>query len=398
VRVVVASSWFPFPPSNGSKLRAWHLLKELADRHEVELVTFAEPDEASEASLDALRAICRSVIVVPGNPHKPGRLSARGLASRTPRSYVQTYNPRMFAGLAACRDAADAAIAFQVGSALYLPGFRGWPRVFEEAEVGQVFGASPATRLGRVRHWLTCRKFGAFTRSLVRACSRTTVVSEVERAALGAIGCDLSRVVVVPNGVDPSLLVVSRPRAADALVYAGSLTFSANLEAVEYFLQDIWPLLRQGRPGLTFRVTGSHAGVDVQRLPNREGVVLTGHVDDISEVVGRSTVCVVPLRRGGGTRLKILEAMALGTPVVSTSKGAEGLEVRDGVHVLIADRPEAFARAVLDVLEHPALAASLAENARRLVAERYTWPRIGSLLDQVLHEAVDVERNRAKRG
>jgi glycosyltransferase involved in cell wall biosynthesis len=399
VQLVIVSSWFPYPPTNGSKLRAWHLLNELAGRHEVTLLSFAESGEASPASLDVVRRVCREVTVVRGNPHKPvGRLRVRGLLSRMPRSYVQTYSFEMATALARSRSSADAAIGLQVGTALYLPAFEGWPRVFEEAEVGQVFGEPVATRGARVRHWLTCRKYGAFMRSLVRRCSRTTVVSRVERGALGTVGCDLSRVHVVPNGVDAAYLETSRPKVPDRLIYPGSLTFSANRDAVEHFLGEIWPLLKRERPGITFHVTGSYAGVDVERLPNRQGLVLTGHVADIVDSIARSSVCVVPLRRGGGTRLKILEAMALGTPVVSTSKGAEGLDVLDGVHLLVADRPDDFARAVLGVLEDPGRASALAANARRLVAEQYTWPRIAGLLDEVLHEAVDVERCRARRG
>lgn len=395
---MLVSSWFPFPPTNGAKLRAWHLLKELASRHETSLLSFAEPDEGTEGGLDVLRRFCREVFVVHGNPHKPAaRLPVLGLLSRVPRSYALTYSPEMAALVARFRPAADVAVGLQVGTALYLSRCQGWPRVFEEAELGQILDVRRPTRIGRTRHWLTCWKYGAFVRSLVSRCTRTTVASGVELERLRAVGCDVSRVRVVPNGVDARYLEVSTPKRAGQLIYPGALTFSANLDAMEYFLGGIWPLLKQHRPGLTLVVTGSCAGVDVERLPNRKGVVLTGHVDDIADLVARSSVCVVPLRRGGGTRLKILEAMALGTPVVSTTKGAEGLEVQHGVHLLMADRPDAFAGAVLSVLEQPELATTLASNARRLVAERYTWSRIGGLIDDVIHEAVDVERHRSRR-
>ncbi len=397
MRLVIVSSWFPFPPTNGAKLRAWYLTRELASRHEVTLLSFAEPGEATGSARDRLRSVCRDVVIVGGNPHKVrGRLSRRGLLSTTPRSYAQTYSARMAAAVSRARTAADAAIGMQVGAALYLPEFRGWPRVFDEAELGQIFDVRQPTVLERLRHRLTCVKYGAFIRSLVRQCSRTTVVSDVEHALLGAIGCDVSRVRVVPNGVDEAYLGVSVLKMVDRLIYAGALTYSANRDAVEYFLGTIWPLVRRARPGSTLCVTGSYEGVDVDALPNLDGVVLTGHVENVVDEVARSSVCVVPLRRGGGTRLKILEAMALGTPVVSTSKGAEGLEVQGGVHLLVADQPEDFARAVLSVLNDGELARALASNARRLVAERYTWPRIAGLLDDVVHEAVEVERVRLR--
>jgi glycosyltransferase involved in cell wall biosynthesis len=277
---------------------------------------------------------------------------------------------------------------------LYLPRFRGWPRVFEEAEVGQVFDA-PAARgawVGRARHALTRMKYGAFTRHVVEGCSRTTVVSEHERQRLVDVGCSLSRVKVIPNGVDGRCLDIRVPKLTERLVYSGALTFSANFDAVHYFLGKILPEIRRARPAAVLHVTGDHAGVQLKSLPNRDHLVLTGHLEDVQSFVAASSVCVVPLRLGGGTRLKILEAMALGTPVVSTTKGAEGLDVVAGRHLLVADRPGDFANAVGTILDNPALAIALTDNARQLVAEKYTWSRIAGVLDEVLQEAVETER------
>lgn len=399
MRVLVASSWFPFPPDNGAKARAWSLLNEMSSRHDVTLLSFAEPGEARDDTLAALRQLCADVVVVPGNPHKAGpRLPVTGLLSHMPRSYAMTWSSEMASRLAAARQVHDVVLGLQIGTALYLATSAGWPRVFEEAEVGQIIDA-PASRGSawqRLRHRLTCRKYTAFTRHLVERCSHTTVVSARERRRLGEAGCDVSRVSVVPNGIDAACLTMRRPTVADRLVYSGALTFDANMDAVRFFLADILPLMERDRPGVTLHVTGSHAGAPIDGLPRRDALVLTGYLDDVRAFVAESHVCVVPLRRGGGTRLKIIEAMALGTPVVSTSKGVEGLDVEDGVHVLVADDAAGFARAVASVLDSPALAARLAENARALVAARYTWSRIGGTLDDALQAAVETERRRRK--
>jgi glycosyltransferase involved in cell wall biosynthesis len=135
-------------------------------------------------------------------------------------------------------------------------------------------------------------------------------------------------------------------------------------------------------------------GVPVDRLPANDGLVLTGYLDDVRPTVARSWACVVPLRVGGGTRLKVLEAMALGTPVVSTSKGAEGLEVTSGEDILIADEPADFADATLRLLDDPALRAELAANGRRLVRGRYGWDQIGEELNRFLHQVVREYRHR----
>jgi glycosyltransferase involved in cell wall biosynthesis len=398
MRLLVLSSWWPSPPANGSKLRAWHLLRELARRHEITLCSFAEPGEAGPADVDALRRWCRDVQIVPGNPHKPRTgLSWRGYFGAMPRSYAQTFTPAMADYVTRASQGADALIALQIGTALYLNGTNGQqrlPRIFEEAEAS-VIRDQPAERRRLTSAWrqrLTWRKYAAFTRQLIATASRTTVVSERERRCLAEAGCDPSRIAVLPNGVAGDYLDMHVPKQADTLIYAGSPTYAPNLDAVRWFVTEILPRVRAVRPTVRLVVTGRHDGIPIASLGQGDGVIFTGQVADVAAHVAGSAVSIAPLRRGGGTRLKILEAMALGTPVVSTTKGAEGLQVRHGAELLIADTPEAFARSILDLLEQPARALAIATQARRCIAEHYTWQRIGLRLEEILQEAVDVER------
>jgi glycosyltransferase involved in cell wall biosynthesis len=394
MKLAVLSSWYPAPPTNGAKLRAWHLLAELAARHDVTLLTFAEPGEAEAPESADLRAMCRDVRVVPGNPHKPSApLSWGAYFARMPRSYAQTFSPAMAAQVAAVSPGVDAIVAFEVGTALYLDARSQPPGIFEEAEISTIRDdvGRATSQVDRWRRTLTWRKYAAFTSRLVAATSRTTVVSEQERACLEQAGCDAAKLAVVPNGVPAAYLNVETAPRPDTLIYSGSVTYAPNLDAVTSMVSDILPRVRASRPDVAFTVTGNHGGVPIDHLRG-PGVTFAGFVPDIVTTVASTAVCVVPLRRGGGTRLKILEAMALGTPVVSTRKGAEGLEVVDGEHLLIADEPEAFARAVLELLDRPDRARTIAANARALVADRYTWPRIGRTLEQIIEAAVDTGR------
>jgi glycosyltransferase involved in cell wall biosynthesis len=188
-------------------------------------------------------------------------------------------------------------------------------------------------------------------------------------------GC---RVEVVPNGIDcqynkPTFV----PVGSNRIIYNGALTYSANYDAMRYFLREIYPLIRDQHNEVSLTITGSTKGVDLTTLMLDESVSLSGYVDDIRPLVAGSAVCVVPLRIGGGTRLKLLESMALGTPVVSTSKGAEGLDVVNGEHLLIADTPADFATCTLRLLCDTRLRRRLAINARQLVEEKYDWKQIG---------------------
>ena len=399
MNLLIVSSWFPFPPSNGSKLRAFHLLAHLAERHKVTLLSFAEPGE--EREVRALETLCQRVQTVPGNPFKAGRLGLTQLFSRTPRSYAKTYSPAMQALVDAQLSIHDAAIGLQLGASLYLATRSGIPRVLEEVEVSVIRDRYVDQRWGlaRARHGLTWWKYRRFVETLVSQFERTTVVSDVERSRLGEIGCDLSRVRVAPNGVERRDLARTGDRQQGRLIYPGSVTYSPNLEAVQYFVNEVFGSIKATRPDATLTVTGSTGEVDVAPISKVAGVTFTGHVPDVKSVVASSAVCVVPLRSGGGTRLKILEAMALGTPVVSTSKGAEGLAVTHGVDILIADSPETFAAAVLRVLSDSTLREQLARNGRDLVERFYTWDRIGGQLETILDEAINAAgARRAARG
>ena len=200
---------------------------------------------------------------------------------------------------------------------------------------------------------------------------------------------------VVPNGVDCRHNLPGLHSSNDnLLVYNGALTYSANLDAMTYFLSSIFPIVQQQIPDVRLTITGSTAGVDLSSLALTDAVFFSGYVPDVRLPIAQAAVCVVPLRDGGGTRLKILEAMALGTPVVATSKGAEGLDVIDGVHLLIADTPEEFARETIRLLREPKLRSTLAANARRLVVENYDWQQIGDRFVQLIEQTVATKQVR----
>jgi glycosyltransferase involved in cell wall biosynthesis len=172
------------------------------------------------------------------------------------------------------------------------------------------------------------------------------------------------------------------------MVFAGSATYAPNYDAAQFLVRDIYPSIRKTEPGATLQITGALPGPD-RPLPEASGVRFTGHVRDIRPLIAQSWVSVVPLRLGGGTRLKILESMAIGTPVVATSKGAEGLDVRDGVNILVADEPGLFAQRVLSVLASGELREKLAIGGSDLVRSTYDWGIVGARLDAVIREAAN---------
>jgi glycosyltransferase involved in cell wall biosynthesis len=172
----------------------------------------------------------------------------------------------------------------------------------------------------------------------------------------------------------------------NTLIFTGSFSYLPNYEAMFWFLHDIYPQVQQQIPDVCLQITGNHGN---RPLPTTKNVYLTGYVDDVRPLIARSWASIVPLRTGGGTRLKILEAMALGTPVIATAKGAQGIEAEPGKHLLIADTPQAFAEAIIELLQSPSLCQQLAANAYNLIQEKYDWvkvmPRFLNLVEHIAH-------------
>ncbi len=394
MRILFLSRWFPYPPTNGSKLRIFNLLKQLSQRHNVGLVTFAEStDSVNTETIDALRRYCTSVRVLPYRRFRPTSTRALlGLFAAAPRYLVDTYSNEMRSAVAAevHKQKPKLVIASQLAMVPYAVELEVGPAVLEELELS-MFRPAQGRRglaLRRLRSLLTWLKLSAYLRRTLPRFAACTVASEQERAHLLAVAPWYTAVDVVPNAVDiPHYTGDFGSPCPSTMIFSGALTYDANYDAIRYFLNEIQPAIRQAVPDCLLRITGSLTGVDLASLPRGDGVCFTGYVDDIRPVVAQSWVSVVPLRLGGGTRLKILEALALGTPVVSSSKGAEGLDVTDGEDILIANEPQDFAAKVITLLRSPALRQRLAANGRRLVEARYDWRVVGERLCAVVQRA-----------
>jgi len=384
MRILALSTWWPEPADNGSRMRIMNLLRHLAARHTVDLIAFTQ-GPVGEVQRDELQRMCASITAIQ-RPSRPIRHHHRvaSLVLPEPASVRATRSRAMADAVvaAASRLQPDVVIAFQPDMVPYVLPLRGVPLILEELELAYTLEhyLQHSNPLLRLRYWLTALKHRHYVATLLRHFMAITVVSAREATLVR----DLMRnypieVVVVPNGADlEGCLHYRYDPEPDTLIYPGALTYAANLDAMRYFLAEIFPRIQQRRPQATLRITGKHTSEQRAALPQVSGVELTGYVTDVHALISRSAVEVVPLREGGGTRLKILEALALGTPVISTTKGAEGLDLSAGRDLLIADTPAAFAETTVRLLTHPEERARLSAHGRRTVAERYDWRTIGT--------------------
>lgn len=395
MRILILSTWWPEPADNGSRMRIMQLLRSLGARHELHLVAFAQQPAATvrRAELDRL---CVSVAAVE-RPGRPLTIADRlqSLFVAEPASVRATWSPAFAAAAAEveARVRPDLVIAMEVDVAPYACRLRHAPRLLEDLELSSVFEHYREYRdpRPRLRYLLTAIQHRRYVGALLRHFAAVTVVSAREAAlARQLTGPRPLQVAIVPNGADVAGCAAYSYRPdPDTLIYPGALSYDANLDAARYFLTAIHPQVRQVRPQALLRITGRNTPAERAALGVAEGVAFTGYVDDIRALIARSAAEVVPLRYGGGTRLKILEALAVGTPVVSTSKGTEGLsDLQPGRHLLVADTPQAFAERTVALLGDAGLRASLSEAGRRAVAAHYDWRTIAGGFTAFVEELV----------
>ena len=215
------------------------------------------------------------------------------------------------------------------------------------------------------------------------------VTSEREALLLKSLVSE-SVIAVVPNGVDTETFqrVSQEEQVPDRIIFTGSMNYYPNINAVLRFARECWPLIRLKAPNVTWQIVGQNPPSEVLDLGKQPGISVTGSVPDVKPYLAAATVAIAPLHIGSGTRLKILEAMAMGKAVVSTSLGCEGLAVVSGKHLIVADQPEMFADAVVDLLQNAEQRAMLGSTGREL-AETYSWRHCG---DAALHAVEKIAR------
>jgi sugar transferase (PEP-CTERM/EpsH1 system associated) len=374
----------PYPPTRGGEITVFNFLRVLSRRHELSLVTFYDaPEEENHRS--ALLKFCARVEMV----RRPGKLAPLVLAQTllTRRSYaVARHASSDFAAAVAklVREARPDVVqveTFLLGQ--YLRHTSGVASVLDMHNVTWLIWdrlvqvsapwLRPAIRLQAAR----------VRRDELAVCGAVDVVAPVSDADLAELRREAGggiRAVVVTPGVDCDLFTPVAPAVTrPEILFVGSMSYAPNVDAAEYFCREVLPLVTAEVPDVGVSLVGANPAPSVARLAS-DCVRITGFVPDVRPYYAAASAVVVPLRVGGGIRMKILEGLALGAPMVSTAIGAEGLGLSNGRELLIADDPAAFAAAVVRLLREPALRAELAVRARAAAVARFSWDAVGETL------------------
>lgn len=392
--VKVGGLW---PLNTGGRLRSFHIVSELSRRHRVILLT-THGGEDDPAGLAARLPRCE-VVSLPHTSPKRGSLAFAGSLARSwlSSSPVDLWKCRVLAlrrtaeRLLAARQM-DLCVADFLAATPNVPLGSPVPVVLFAHNVEHVIWrrlSRAETRPGR--RALLELEWRKMRRCEARACARarlTIAVSEVDHALLAA-NAPGARVAVVPTGVDVAYFSPDEaPERPGALVFTGSMDWYPNEDAILHFADAILPAIRREIPDVSLTVVGRNPTPRLRAAALAAGVEVTGTVDDVRPYLAGGAVYVVPLRVGGGTRLKIFEALAMGKAVVSTTVGAEGLPLVPGEHFLRADDPAEFASAVVSLLRDPARRRALGTAGRRLVEARYAWPQVAREFEDRCKEVV----------
>ncbi len=413
MRLLLLTPQLPYPPHQGTSLRNFNLIAQLAKQHRVCLLAFLEPDQSLD-NAGPLPDMCEWIDTVPV-PKRSSTLRLRQmLTTRRPDMAWRLWSPA-FRDRLAMRLAETPFDVVQIEAielAPYLPtihhtqGQMAKPRpliVYEDHNAEWVLQKRAC--LADLR---TPRRWAAATYSFVqwmrlkryeanacRRADRVVAMSEADRDAILAIAPEVP-ITIVPNGVDlDEYTDYDGPIQPFDLVFTGKMDFRPNVDAMLWFGREVWPLIRRHRPQVNLAIVGQRPHPRLAPLRELAGVTITGWVADVRPYIAGATVYVAPLRVGGGTRLKLLQAMAMEAAIAATSLGAEGFPVTHGRELLLADTPASFAQAVLGLLDDPEQRTQLGTAARRFVETTYGWdalvPKLEALYDSTPNRSSNLQ-------
>jgi polysaccharide biosynthesis protein PslH len=397
MKILVISPNLPYPTDTGGSIRIFNLIKNLSRENEIDLLSY-DYGSTNEEWIKEIKILCTHVHLIAkqrqsalrqvvdvtmrflrNEPYSLKYAESKGMKKAikdltTSNRYdvVQiehSYAAGMYRHIHKWQNTRTVLSLHNIASQQYHRIYQHEKSIFKRVKLAM--------------DWLPMRSWEPAT---AMKFDKVVVVSDSDRETLKqkATGANIY---VIPNGIDTaSQQPIPMMENRKNVLIVGTLDYEPNVDAILYFNESIFPLLLDKASDATLTIVGRNPGPEIESLADDRSIRIAANVPDVRRYYQEAAVSAVPLRSGGGTRIKILESMALGVPVVSTSIGCEGLEAIDGDHILIADRPADFAQKIYDVISDINLAKRIAENARRLIENKYDWNMIAQQLNKAYLE------------
>jgi len=405
MRILLLTPQRPYPPHQGTTLRNYNLIKELSKRHNVCVLTFLEPDQDPQEP-GPLVDLCEWIEAVPA-PQRSNRQRLRQLiTTRRPDMSWRLWSPELNERLVArLQDEPFDIVEIEgIEMAPYLPTIEAIrPKLFVIYDAHNAEWIlqkracltdlkNPARWPAAIYSWIQWHRLRRYEGTLMSRVDHTIAMSAQDKVALRDLMFD-APISVIPNGVDLKAYhhFSGLPIYHD-LLFTGKMDFRPNVDAVLWFGLEVLPLIQAQRPGTTFAVVGQRPHPRLDVLRDKPGITITGYVNDVRPYIAGTTVYVAPLRVGGGTRLKLLEAMTMGKAIISTALGAEGFPVGDGQELMLADEPDIFAEKVIELLSNPGRRRELGDKGQAFAYANYGWDKLVPQLEKV-YEAGLLQNN-----
>lgn len=392
MKILLLTQVLPYPPDSGPKIKTYHVLRYLAERHKVTLVSFIRNADELRAA-DELRTHCHAVHTIPiqrSIQHEIRGLIA-SLLSHKPFMMTRDHRgdmTRLLDRLAAENDY-DAVHADQLNMAQYALRFPHARKVLDlHNALWVLYRRFWSTMPAGPRKWLLGRDWPLLKRcegDLCRAFDAVLTVTQEDLDALREAAGTHFEASVIPIAIDTQALqLIDRVPNPRVVLHIGTMYWPPNISGVMWFANEVWPHVKAAVPGARFEVVGSRPPQEVLALEQADpSIHVAGYIADPTEIFQQTAVAIVPVSAGSGMRVKILEAFARGLPTVSTTIGFEGIAVTHEKDLLVADQPEEYARAVIRLLQKPELGRQLSRNARQLVEAQYDYRAACQPLDTV---------------
>ncbi len=396
MKILFVAPRLPLPANTGAKIRTFNLLKAAASEAKVTLLSFYF--EEAEKSVETIKNLGIEVHLVKGED----KINPWSIFSKNPISIQKYCSKKMRRALGELvRSGNFDLIHFDhLHMGQYREYINGLPCILDEHNVESIIlkrcSAIEPGLAKRIVFQSQAKKMGRFEGRIIKKFSKCLTVSEKDRDALSHLSdYPANNIEVISNGVDTDYFNFNNSHFReqpldDTLVFTGSMDWLPNSDAVEYFCNKILPLIWKVKTDVKFCVVGKNPSKRIANLSKRDKrIIVTGEVDDVRTYMAGAKVFVAPIRIGGGTRLKILEAMAMRKAVVSTTVGAEGIAYTKDHDIILKDSPKEFADYVLMLLENSEKRNSLGEAGRKLVCEKYDWKIIAEKLNAVYQEVIN---------
>lgn len=388
MKILYIAHRVPYPPNKGDKIRSFNELKHLSKRHELHLLAFYEyPEEARYD--EELKRYCRSVRLVPLARRRQMLKALYWMARGRPWSlgYFSDSAMREAVDAALAQSAFDLIFVYCSSVAPYACQAGGIPKILDFVDSDSLKWKKYSEARKPPLRWLygyEARKLSAYECRTIGQFERSIFVSPAEIGTLCLQG-DRSKVAFIQNGVDLDFFKPSAGTGATlGIAFTGAMDYFPNVDGALFFAREVFPRIRAVYPDARFFVIGSRPTPPIRRLSSEPGITVTGTVPDVRPFLSRCRVAVVPLRIAQGIQNKILEALAMGLPVVTTPQAAGGLGSSSELPLFLATGPEDFAGRVIDCMAHAPLPAHTVEDCRRHLRERYDWEANLSLLDRII--------------